>query len=715
MAQQNPREEPFLFRGVNLYGNPTRRPRFTADLCQNFRIMQGNGIRLRGGRVGRRNTVGGTIQQLHSFRDPNFLGSNSHMAKIRTGSSVRWSWFDLSTYTPDPFTNGTIETANDGGYALDNLAAVTNITDRPLFYNGLGVQNGTNSRPPFCTYFAGITRYFGLDAHCPSGKPTVAFSTGGGFNNCLERIKFAVGLYHEPTGHYSNGVEIGEIGPTVSNGVVTVSNLNRLTAAFNNATEQGELYYVFYATIDGFQTYYLIMNAALTGPQKVSIASTSASLSVADTDNGFVLDVTTEMPIANFPPRPMRWIAYLNGRLYGSPLQGGAGSYNSAFTYQWGSSREYASIVWSAAAGDDRETKQVGDPLQSWPLQNIESIPNAEVGIFGMPSISESSLLVWTASSLFLLSELTNGIHVWRKLSPVHGLMNPSTVRVTPYGIAWVNQLNQICLLESEGSENSPATITILSRRYQTLLRGQTVNCANYIADPTNEIDRYEVFCASGLSVCHDFLLRDNEHPEGQAYTSTGQDYTAAATLVTREGVRHYVVAKGGFYTHEAQPENGLIPTTDQTFTDTSTQTRATSQINGAFRYNWDDFSGFNERKLLASVSVIGDGKPSPALGNASPLSFRWWGDYEYVHSSTEKVEPILRSTQTQPDWRWQINLKTANRFVFKIELRLAGHSSDSANFANYPPVETEGNLQQNFYGSIWSAAYLIGNRGNLV
>ena len=713
MAQQTPREEPFLFRGVNLFGNPTQRPRFTADKCENFRIMPGNGIRLRGGRVGRRNTVGGTIQQLHSFRDPNFPGSNSQMAKIRTGSTVRWNWFDLATYTLDPFTSGSIETIYDGGFALTNLAAIANITDRPCFYNGLGVKDATSSRPPFSTFYAGVTRYFGLDAHCPSAIPSVSFAVGGGgFNNCLESISFAVGLYHEPTGHFSNGVVVGSIGPTVSNGVVTISNLDRLRAAFNNATEQNELFYVFYATIDSFKTHYLVMNASLNGPHKVPVASTSASLSVLNSDNGFVLDTTTEMPIANHPPRPMRWLAFLNGRLYGAPLAGGSGSYNAPFSYQWGL-RELASIVWSAAAGDDRETKQVGDPLQSWPYENIRDIPNAEASTFGMPSLSESSLLVWTTSSLFLLSELTNGIHVWRKLSPVNGLVNPATVRVTPYGIAWVNQLNQICLLEDEGSEQQAATIKILSRRHQHLMRGQTVQCANYLADPLNEIDRYEVFCASGLSVCHDFLLRDSDHPDGQAYTSTGQDYTAAATLVSRDGIRHYVVAKGGFYTHEGQPENNLIPTTDQTFVDTSTQTKSTSQINGAFRFNWDDFGSFNERKLLASVSVVGDGKPSAALGNVSPLTFRWWGDYEYVHSSTEKVESVTRGNQTDADWRWQMNLRKANRFVFKLEFRLAGHSSDNGGIANYPPIETEGNLPQNFYGSIWTAGYLIGNRGN--
>jgi len=713
MAVQKPSDLPIVFRGIDLSGNPARRRSMTACVASNVRVMPGNWIRLRGGRKAKKNTVGGTIMQIHSFRDPNFPGSNSHMAQIKYAGAgtANWTWFDLATYTIDPFGVQSINLTYDSSYSLSNPAAIANITDRPVFYNGLGVRDVTNSRPALSSYYGGVVRYFGLDAYCPSGsRPTVAHSAGAGNNSVSTSVAIYVGLYHEPTGHFSNGVLAGTI-TTAAAGTITVSNLSRLAVAYNNATEQGELKYVFYATIDGYEVPYLIMNSSHTGPLTAASTDASKSLSVEapgdGTENGWFLDLTTEMPTENFPPKPMKCIVPVNGRLYGIPLNGGSGS-GADFGYTW-NSRDLASIVWSKAAGDDRETKTVGDPQQSWPLTNKKPVPNIETPVWAAPSLGGDALLVWTSTSLFIAREFTNGVHVFEDISRIHGTKSPMSIRMTRYGLCWVDQRNQICLLTSDGRGG----LSVISEKYQDALTGKTVTCADYVLDPRHEIDRYQVWFSDGTSLCHDFAMRDQDFPDGQAYTCTNQDFTAAATLVAQDGTRHYVVAKGGFYTHEAQPDNGLIPTTDQTFANTTDQTTTSAEITGEYRFNWDRISDWKRRKSLAEVSIIGDGATSAQLTDY-PVKMKWWGDFAEVPGTPQTLSPAAEP-QTSTAWSYKFRPTQANRMLFKIGFTIAGHSTDDADFVNHRRPSEEGDLDKNFYGSICEAAILVGNEGNMV
>lgn len=706
MPTQTPPDLPIVFRGIYLAGNPARRPGMTASVASNVRIMRNNWLRLRGGRKKRYNTAGGTVQQITPFRDPNFAGSSTHMVQVKVGSTVTWTWFDVLTYILDPFGIGTITNTYDSSWTVSNPAAITNITDRPVFYNGLGVRDGTDSKPPLWSYYAGVKRYFGLDAYVPGGaNPTVAFAAGAGYNNVNESVKIYVGLYHEPSAHYSNGKLCGTIGATGATGTITVSNLSRLVPVYNNATEQGELKYVFYASIDNLQVPYLILNAAGTGPYTVSIGSSTASLSIVDNSsedgNGWDLDVTTEMPVVNFPPRPMKSVWVVNQRMYGIPLSGGSGA-GSDFTYQW-QTRSLAGVCWSKAFGDDRETKVVGDPLQSWPLENHKATPNVETPKWGCPSLSGQASLIWTNTSVCLLNELATNMHEFEDISRIHGLSHANTVRVTPYGIAWVDQRNQVCLL----SGDTKADLRVISGNYQDWMIGKTVTCADYVLDPVNEIDRYQIWFSDGTTLVHDFTLVDQDFPDGQAYTGTGQDFTAAATLVGTDGVRNYVVAKGGLYTHETQPENGLIPTTDDTFSNTTDQTYTTADISGEYRFNWDSFGSWRERKPLAAVYVIGDGATSAQL-SASPLAMKWWGDFQEVPGTPNAVAAAIEY-ETAINWMYRFTPTQAHRWYFKIGFTIAGHTTDDSDFLWQRRPGVEGDLDKNFYGSICEAAYLLG------
>jgi len=152
-------------------------------------------------------------------------------------------------------------------------------------------------------------------------------------------------------------------------------------------------------------------------------------------------------------------------------------------------------------------------------------------------------------------------------------------------------------------------------------------------------------------------------------------------------------------------------PTTDDTFSDTTTQAFTTADISGEQRFNWNHLGDWKERKLLAEVAFIGDGKTSAHLATF-PIKMKWWGDFQEVPGNPTPLNPAT-SNQTTTDWSYRFAPTQAHRFVFKIGFTIAGHSVDDADFANHRRPDQEGDLDKNFYGSICEAAFLFGNRGN--
>lgn len=707
MAQQVKPVEQFEFHGVYTAGSPAGRPRGSAAKCQNFRVMPGYWLRLAGGRKARYRTAG-EVRQIHLVRGVDFFGGNNQLAQLRfDDNTVAWHWFSLLSYVCAPEGGlwatqiETVATAYDGGFALTLPAAVTNISDRPVMYNGLGVRDASSSKPPFSAYKDGAF-YFGLDAYCPQGNPESAFQAGAGYNQVQEPVEIWVGLHSSASGHYSNAVYAGTIQATDGLGTITASNLTRLKPAYHGASEQATLYYVFYATIDGGKIPYLILNAAFDGPHKVPVTQGSASLSIASgTINGWYLDLTSEAPADNDPPRPMRSVCYVNGRLYGVLMAAGSGSVVAQrkpggitarpdFKYQ-PDDPDLAAVVWSKACNEPEPP--LGDPLQSWPRDYITPTPSGDQPVVVAPAqeVGEERavrVLVLTPSSSFLLEESGDGLHEWANVSRIHGIRVAASLRATDHGTVWVTQRNQIVLLPSGGTR-----LQILSRPYQSLLSGKTVRCADYLLDPVNEIDRYQVWFTDGTTLIHDFAV-------GEAYTATGHDFTAAATVYDATGKPHHIVAKDGLYTQEGQPEDGLIPTTNQTFTGVD-QAYTTAQIDGEYIRNWDDWGDLNVRKELPQADILGDGAVSATLGNKSPLSLEWYADFEEVAVGNKKTGTLSKTVQNTTDSCYRAKLAAAHRFWFKFVLKLSGHSADDAAFAKHRNPADEGDNAKNFYGSI--------------
>jgi hypothetical protein len=696
MAEQIKPLQQVQFGGVNTAGHPLQRPDGSSVVCENFRIMPGNWPRLRSGRYARSYQSEGTILQM--FDAPPDGGHPFIQHVVST--NVYWKEFEVDSFFfyASPWQQ-TIATAYDSSHCTTERAAICAVRTDNVFYNGLGVRNATNSRPPFWKgNILTQVRYFGLDAYCPSGNPTVAFAAGAGNNTVLTSVKIWVGLYQSSTEHYSNGVYAGEIETTDATGTITVSALNKLSSAYNSTGERDELKYVFYATVDGGQIPYLILNGDMTGPYTVASTATTASLSIeAGTINGWVLNLDGEMPTQNFPPRPMKQIAWVNGRIYGIPLDGGSGSAVGQQTVGWGTApdfryqhpdRYYTGIVYSAAGSDYLEATQLGNPEECWPTSNFSPTTTGEIPKALAPAPDGVRVLVLTGTRAFLVEEIVDRVHEWTQIGQLNGTTVEETLAQTKYGSCWVTQRNEIVLLPPNSLE-----VVVLSAGYQSLMGVKTPRFGQYIQDPIQELDQYRVYFTDGTSVVHDFAT-------GGGSTSTVQDYTAAGTLTDHYKRPWHFGMKQHIYSTEAQGDSGLVPYADQEFGATSTDITTTA-ISGTWQGQWDDFGDSNLRKELPFVDLIaGDG-----------TTLEWYADLEAVEAGNTKTAVGTVAPQTKEEQKvWRFGLKNGNAFWHKFVFKLTGSSTQGT----FDAPAQQGSLTTNFTGCIMRAlAHVSGSGGN--
>lgn len=764
MGEQVPPIDQIEFRGVYTADNPLNRPRNTASTCENFRVMPGGWLRMRGGRKGKQIlATAAIVKKFHMFRDQASSGSNTAYAQLYVDATdVRWCAMNASTLQ---ITETALEAINvSWGFTPTDMVASCNAVDKTIWYNGWGtrwssVGGGTAVAPPLSytgTNTGGKVYYFGIDLFTvePStynaAAPTVAFTAGAGYNTVANQVTLWVGIYNAKTAHYSNAVKMGTITTTGATGTITVDKLERMITAYHaspGSDEQSNLYWVFYSTVDktGASVPYMIM--ASSGPSgiadplpyKVAVTNDTASLSIETAStlapNGYYIDTTREMPRKNFPPRPMKSICYANGRIYGVLLNGGTpvNPFNG-FSYV-PEARELCMVVWSGNEADVQRKKFQGDPLQCWPLENQSPTPSGEQPVIVHPYTDGSMVLVLTATSAFLLQEVADGLHEWPvTISRIHGTVYPNTVRTTPYGVVWVNQRNQIVMLPTGST-----TIEVLSRPYQSLLpRASTktlIYCANYIVDPAQDIDRYQVWCrnpltsADSYSVVHDFLIG------GQGYSENYYDGTnhgmygcAADTAVSAAGVTSFLVADSlgkATFTHESQPATspvGEILASDERVS--SGAFVAQSIANATYERNWDSFDDPANRKEIPHIDIVGDGAVSTALG-ARPLTVYRYLDFEKTDANA--ACNAEKRQESEPDQCYRFRAKkpaaigTTNRatngFWYKWKLVMQGHTSDDSSFATYANPATQGDITngtsprliKNFYGCIVRALISLG------
>lgn len=662
-------------------------------------------LRLRGGRRIKFTGASGGFLRFFQWNPANSgtpvklvsLHSDGGTAKWQqmNGGNPNYSFVDIATVI-DPL-------------AASKAIACAGVRNKLFMHNGLGTRDGDGSRPALLSWDGTTVRYVGLDAFLSGANPIASLTAGAGLNTILSSVSIWVGLFNSTTQHYSNAVFAGTLSRP-GTGTISVTGLTALSTVSNNLTEAGELYYVFYATIDGGKTAYLILDSTLAGPYKVAVGTASTTLSIsALSQMGFVLDLTQERPIENYPPRPMTALTYANGRCYGILTGGGTGdvnhlpdqdgNYYTDFSYA-GRAGDYGAIAWSAAADDQQDRDFVGVPEESWPLRNRKYPPNGEPAIMMDSAPGGSQVLVLTAHGTFLLSEAADGVHQWTTVSDRDGIVNPNVYVRTPRGPIWLTSERRLVMLDAQTLQLRSISgdfDEFLGRDYLSNPVGTT---SDYLLDPYHGIDYYEIWRVDGSSVVYDFALG------GMAYEKTGLGLGGigvAASLRDFSGAWHHILAGQHIYGQEADPFTGLISTRDELTSGVFTE------INGDYVSQWMAYGDPRDRKRLTDFDVIADGEVSDALG-ARPVTFSYFVDFD-----TEEAAIDLDKTpqsQNDQDHNYKGRFRTGNGFWFKFRVRLSGHSADGN--TTYPEaISSTGEIPPNFYGCVYQAAPTIALTGN--
>lgn len=729
------------FGPINLYGNPIDRPDGSASLVRDFRVMPGNWLRLRSGRIAKRNlTSAWDVLQIQPVSISGALGSAYHLAQITySGSDSKIVKVMISTGGAITFDETGLEQLVHAQYTdlATRVTPIVNLPDSVIFGNGWGyipLSGGSDivTPVPFFTQIDrnGAVRYFGLplwpeafDRTASSTQPTVQFNSGtytpGSNTNCntiTTSITIHVGLYNTVTGHYSNTYNCGTLTASGGYGTIRVVDAWNMNYATHGSTETAELKLVFYATLDGFEVPYLILTDAQDGPFTAAVGTHNVDLAITEaTDNGWILDLTKRAPYNNYPPRQMSSAWYTNGRLYGILYEfydnPGHNSQVPAPDPMEITDKDQASVCWSEAEGSSRTQDFVGDPLQSWPPNNISPVPSGERPLAGTAAPNNIDSVVWTATHTFLLTEQADGIHEWTCIADSHGLYNVSNAglklfKKTRHGIMWVTQRKQIAIYK--GGED----IEIVSQDYDPLLKSQTPTNAAYFYDPVNFVDRFQVFWSNG-SVIHDFHT-------GGYLTTEPHAVRAGAMIATTTGDTYLVIAAGtlnsamGFFAIEGLPDQSYaIPRVDQLFTGTSGQTTSTNELpEGIWLGNWEDFEDILQRKEMQYIHLLGDGALSSTL-SGYPMRTEFFSDFSAAVSigGGTIVNPA-KEAQSLTDRLYIYKISAPHHRWWKINLRMRSHYADGGGIYFADP-STEGDLSTNFYGSIMAMLFSKSDRVN--
>lgn len=655
-----------VFGGVILAGDPLHRPPGSATRCYNFRVMPGSMLRLRGGyRRAKAGVAGTSYQWFHEFRKSSQTGGVKHISLLQTAGGP-WMWQSLDL-TFGAYAEAALEVQSG-----TQARAIATVRDKVFFLNGLGA-----STPPFTSWDGTNLRYVGLYAKASGAGPSASFaSVAGGLNKLVYHMTFYVGVANLTTGHFSNGVLAGKLTPG-GQGTITISNLTTMFTAAHSGVESSELRYVIYATIDGGSRPYLVMNAAGTDILYVPLGTSSVALNLTTaTQHGFIHDLTSEMPEENFPPRPMSQIAYVNGRLYGILLAGGTGP-NTVYE------REYSAVAYSAAADDYSEQNFVGVPEESWPLTNRKFTPNGERPLLVRPAPNRSQALVCTRTGTFLLEQTADGLHVWEPVSWVDGIWGERSYVDSPYGPMWLTQNRQLVVLRP-----GRTTLDFLSTKFDLMLQQDLLigTAADFVRDPTNQIERYQVWAGNGNFYIYDFYT--DAASSGQAPASI----TAARSMLEADGYRHHLAGAVALFTHEGHPYTGYIAARDQN------DSGEYSEIAGDWIGNVQDFSEPRLRKQFGDIAIVGDGADSPQLGR-SPLLLSYFLD------GTTNIEipiDLLKSPQSESDYAYRGGFANPHQIRIRLRLRMQTHSADN-NVYDYPVEDLLNlvNAPPNLYGAV--------------
>lgn len=383
--------------------------------------------------------------------------------------------------------------------------------------------------------------------------PTVSTlsSSAGDFTvTQLSGYQLFAAAYNPVTGHVGNCALFGErftIGTTGA--VVVLGYQGHIGTGIGpkpilqvvGSVDETELYAAIGMTNDGGQVPYWLVD----GNGNNVVVSSQATIATVTLGQVNYLE---ELPFRNGYPPPMDKFARVGTRIFGN-LQG------SPFIY------------YSNDAADIQNANYVGNPWESWPLDQAEPFPTGELPT----AIHGRGLEGWFFSrnylAIFSSVLQQQGANPWR--GPwVGGCAGQRAFVDTPYGPYWVSGNKQLCTFMDDG-------VISVSEEYETALLGKIADAnlaqveVGFLLDPQT---RTSVIVIKGTDVngnpvivVHDFLLKDERSPFGCGYnylytgltiqTFAGAGYTPRQNVYdTTAKMRLWVGATQGFI---AQIEDG--------------------------------------------------------------------------------------------------------------------------------------------------------------
>jgi len=496
----------FEFGGVDSRSNPLNFPPKRSQRCRNFRVHQSGRLKLRWGYTAPAMSAVDNTTAIHSIAYYEQYGGTQY-ALFGQGANLKRVAINGGAVT----TIAALASGNPWGhFRAANRIFIGNGTDFDSY-------DGTTLRPvgiraPNSTESSGVTN------NLTNGVTgTWAITVLGGFGLWMV-------YYNQVTGAVGNCVQIGSTFTVGTAGYsLVVSGLPSL-AGVNTEWVKG-----IGRTNDGGQVPYWLVDA--NGNRIIVGNAATVATFTAPT-----IAANQELPIRN-----------------GLPISG-----LNRFT-------RVGNRVFAARDGDvniyysEDDTafnvgEFVGSAPEAWPANNIEPFPTGEVptclhtyrleGWFH----SKNYLAIWSQALR------DQGANPWR--GPwVGGCSGQRAWIETPYGPVWFTTDKQLMsfgqgyntLLNSGYYGPTP-----ISNEYERMLLNQiadqfvsTVELA-YLRDPIKEIDCVYVFGkdtnGNPIVVVHDYLLRDELSPHGQAYDATYSGITlktlAGTGYTPRQNVR---------------------------------------------------------------------------------------------------------------------------------------------------------------------------------
>jgi hypothetical protein len=529
-----------------------------------------------------------------------------------------------------------------------------------------------------------------------SGNLIPASAIGGAQPGYL----FYASIYDPITGHVGNRVPIGSRIANATPCNFKISGLPNLATPFTgwqllcwgNGTElaaslktgakpdQGDL--VGYETSPGDSEWCLLIGRtgdggevpyAVIDSQGNWVYSTPAQDSITIDSNQ--IDGNSELPIDNYIPPPFVNFWREGDRICGSIL-------GQPFVYRSGSELDAQTGIF------------VGDPAQSWDPSKVETFPSSQNVFAGFGYMQES--WVFTKGQLAQLSEIS-GETAWN--GPYNfGIIGPHAFDSGWNGLPfWISRERQLCTMMP--GANGPMAI---STEYDLALLkwiGPSPYAEEtevvYYRDPLRMIELLRIKCvdANGTPfvVIHDFHLRDDSSPYGQAYQATYQDVLASDYTTAR------IRANDGQEYMWAGTNNGRFA---QFYSGGSDNGAAYTADAIALRYLGGD------RTALKTIEWYGDEQ------------IAWYVDDQMLNVPFDPTQSpwSMVSNQYRPfpgDTQcahWLADVERPEMIHCYLWIRLVSHPADAPNPSNPMALSSVPHMPLETYGRLYLVAPVLGD-----